>query len=431
MDVSREVARRFLLGRQGLWPGRRWRGMAGTERAMRTIGDLQLDPLQVVARAQDLALQGRVLGYAPDDWARLAYERRRFFEAGGWLAVRPIDELPFYRVVMRRERDHPRMRRIADEHGDAIAEMRALLAAGHDVANRQFAMGDRVRVNSYRGRKDSALALHYLWRTGEAMVTRRERFERVYAAAQRVAPARYLREATDAEADDHLLRRHVQRAGLAKLSGLRWYLARDITTAEVAAWRDRALGEGTLGEVVVEGLGRRYVLGDEIPSLDALLRGRLPRAWRPLETSTDDETTFLSPLEPVIHDRDRARALFDFDYLWEVYTPVHKRTFGYYSLPILWGDRLVGRTDLRLDRATSTLVVNGLWLEVEATGRDERFRQALAAGMRRFLGFLGASHLAAPGIELLGELADGSRSGSRDSGALPPEADRADLGSAR
>ena len=94
MRVSREVARRFLLGRQGLWPGRRWRGLAGTDRAMRAMGDLQLDPLRVVARAQDLALASRVLDYREADWARLTYERRRFFEWGGWLAVRPIEELP-------------------------------------------------------------------------------------------------------------------------------------------------------------------------------------------------------------------------------------------------------------------------------------------------------------------------------------------------
>jgi len=169
----------------------------------------------------------------------------------------------------------------------------------------------------------------------------------------------------------------------------------------VSAWRDRALADGSLAEVVVESLGRRYVLGDELRDLEGLGRGRLPRRWRPLETSTDDEVTLLSPLEPVIHDRDRARAVFDFDYQWEVYTPAHKRLYGYYALPILWGDRLVGRTDLRFDRATTTVVVNGLWLEDEATARDERFRVALTAGMRRFLGFLGAARLSAPGIDLL------------------------------
>ncbi len=164
---------------------------------MRVIGDLQLDPLQVVARAQDIALHARVMDAEVDDWARLTYERRQFFEWGGWLAVRPIEELPHYRVLMRRERDTGRMRRIAEAHPEAIGEMRQLLREGREVANRDFAMGDRTRVHSYRGRKDSALALHYLWRVGEAMVIRRERFERVYAAAERVAPARYLRESPD------------------------------------------------------------------------------------------------------------------------------------------------------------------------------------------------------------------------------------------
>ncbi|HEY5628558.1 MAG TPA: crosslink repair DNA glycosylase YcaQ family protein [Candidatus Limnocylindrales bacterium] len=404
MSVSRRVARRFLLGRQGLWPGRRWQGLRGTANAMRTIGDLQLDPLQVVARAHDIALAGRVIGYRPDDWATLTYGRRRFFEAGGWLAVRPIEELPFYRVVMRRERDQPRIRRIADEHGAAIEEMRALLAAGRGVVNRDFAAGDRVRVDSYRARKDSGLALHYLWRTGEAMVARRERFERVYAAAGRVAPPRYLREAPDVVADDHLLRRHIGRQGLGRLSGVRWELMRDISPAELAAWRDRALAEGSLLEVEVEGLGRRLALGEDAPALESLARGRVPRAWRPLEATTADEVTLLSPLEPAIHDRNRTRALFHFDYLWEVYTPAHKRAFGYYALPILWGDRLAGRTDLRLDRSANALVVKGLWLEEPAVADDRGFAAALAAGMERFRDFVGAERIEAPGIETLHRL---------------------------
>src|SRR3972149_3978516 len=104
MRISKDVARRFLLGRQGLWPGRRWRGLRGTEQAMRTMEHVQLDPLQVIARAQDLALHSRVIDYHQDDWAKLTYEKRRFFEWGGWLAVRPIDQLPYYRGGMRRAR---------------------------------------------------------------------------------------------------------------------------------------------------------------------------------------------------------------------------------------------------------------------------------------------------------------------------------------
>jgi uncharacterized protein YcaQ len=128
MRISKDVARLFLLGRQGLWPGRRWKGLPGTERAMRAMENLQLDPLQVIARAQDLALASRILDYRQDDWARLTYEKRRFFEWGGWLAVRPIDELPYYRVVMRRSRDLGRIKAMGDAHGPAIEEMRDLPA---------------------------------------------------------------------------------------------------------------------------------------------------------------------------------------------------------------------------------------------------------------------------------------------------------------
>src|SRR6188472_545157 len=192
MDISPTTARRYILGRQGLWPGRRWQGMAGTASAMRAMEHLQLDPLTILTRAQDLMLQSRVIDYRPDDWAVLTYDRRRFFDWGGWLAVRPMAELPYWRVLMRRERESAHWQAFELEHAAAIAEMRHVLDTRQTVANRDFEMASRTRVDSYRGRKDSAIALHYLWRIGEAMVSRRERFERVYARADRVAPRRLL-----------------------------------------------------------------------------------------------------------------------------------------------------------------------------------------------------------------------------------------------
>lgn len=360
---------------------------------MRAMQHLQLDPLQVIARAQDLALQGRVVDYRPDDWARLTYERRRFFEWGGWLAVRPIDELPYYRVVMRRERTYGRMWPYMQEHGGAIDEVRQLLRERGEITNRDFAMAARKRVDSYRGRKDSAIALYYLWRTGEAMVKRRSpTFERVYALSEAVAPAAALQEATEAEADDFLLLKAIRSAGFSRLLGARWTLERDISPAEVKGWRERMLADGTLIEIEIEGLSQRHVaVASDHPALASLAAGRVPRGWRPLDTTTTDEATFLSPLDPVIADRNRTRALFDFDYKWEVYDKLEKRKFGYYVLPILWGDRLVGRFDAKLDRASLTLVIFGLWLEDGALGGDAAFTAALGRSMRRFQAFLGAT----------------------------------------
>jgi uncharacterized protein YcaQ len=398
MHVSREVARRFLLGRQGLWPGRRWRGLEGTERAMRAMGNLQLDPLRIVARAQDLALASRVLDYRENDWATLTYERRRFFEWGGWLAVRPMEELPYYRVLMRRAVGDWWGEWVTGEHDAAIEEMRRLLPRRRELANRDFAMGERARVDSYRGRKDSSIALHYLWRIGEAMVTRRTpTFERVYAPSGHVAPRRFLREADEAEADDFLLLKMVRSSGFSKFSLPNRSLGRDVANGEIAAWRDRQLAEGVLIEVEIEGLkGRHVALSSEAKVLATLAAGRLPRGWAPLGPTTMDEVTFLSPLDPVIHDRARTLALWDFAYKWGVYDKVEKRAFGYYDLPILWGDRLVGRADMRLDRSSGQLQVLGLWFEHPSVEADPGFRSAYALALGRLQDIAGSRPAASP-----------------------------------
>ena len=101
LTIDVQTARRFILGKQGLWPGRRWRGIKGTEQAMRAMEYLQLDPLQIIARSHDITLQSRVLDYKPDMWEAVTYQQRKFFDWGDWLAVRPMDELPYWRVVSR------------------------------------------------------------------------------------------------------------------------------------------------------------------------------------------------------------------------------------------------------------------------------------------------------------------------------------------
>jgi uncharacterized protein YcaQ len=392
LEISGVAARRYVIGRQGLWPGRRWQGLDGTRMAMRAMEDLQLDPLVVVARAHDLMLHSRVLDYAIDDWAVLTYDRRQFFEWGGWLAVRPIEELPAFRVVMRRERGTGHWREVEAEHAETIHEMRAVLRERGEVSNRDFAMHERKRVDDYRGRKDSALVLHYLWRVGEVMVTRRERFERVYALAEAVAPPEALVDMDDEAADDLLLRKQIAANGLTRFTGsVKYLLRREISAAELKARQERWLSNGDAIEVKVEGWRQtQLAIGGDRAILEALERGRTPSVWKPRETTTEAETTFLSPLDPV-SARGRAKPLFGFDYTWDVYKPEHQRRFGYYTLPILWGDALVGRFDPRLDRATGTLVINGLWLEDDALARDGAFVEALGTGMTRFRRFLGAT----------------------------------------
>jgi uncharacterized protein YcaQ len=401
--INIDIARRFILGKQGLWPGRRWRGVEGTEQAMRAMEYLQLDPLQIIARSQDITLHSRVLDYTPETWEDVAYRQRKFFDWGGWLAVRPMEELPHWRAVMRHERDggpdyDPRVRRMGRDHADAVDEMRTILRERGIVNNRDFEMAKRTRTQSYRGRKDSALALYYLWRTGEVMTHHRENFERVYALTETVAPAHLIRESDAAEADRFLIKKEVRFSGLSRLKRTSDAFHRGLPFSKKTQILEAMLTDGTLIEVKVEGWrGVRYALGSDAKTLRELSAGHVPAAWTPLETTTTEEVVFLAPLDPV-SARGRAKVLFGFDYVWEVYKPEHKRKFGYYTLPILWGDRLVARFDSKLDRTTDTFVILGLWLENEALGKDEAFAEPLARGFARFVTFLGARKLDAEAI---------------------------------
>jgi uncharacterized protein YcaQ len=403
LTIDIETARRFILGKQGLWPGRRWRGIAGTEQAMRALEYLQLDPLQVIARSQDITLHSRVLDTTPGLWEEVTYEQRKFFDWGGWLAVRPMDELPHWRVVMRRERDgnpdcDPRICKMGREHAEAIDEMRTLLQERGVVSNRDFEMASRTRTQSYRGRKDSSLALYYLWRTGEVMTHHRENFERVYALTETVAPADLVRESSDDEADRFLVHKEVSFAGLSRLQRTQDAFHRGVPFGKKQQILKAMLTDGDIVEVRVEGWKAMHcTLGCDAKLLDDLSAGRVPQVWTPLETTTTKEVVFLAPLDPV-SARGRAKVLFGFDYVWEVYKPEHKRRFGYYTLPVVWGDRLVARFDSKLDRTTNTFVILGFWLEDEALGKDEAFAEALARGFARFVTFLGASKLDAQAI---------------------------------
>ncbi len=399
IQISPTVARQFVLGKQQIWPGRRERGLEGAERAMRNMEHLQLDPLQIIARSQDIMLHSRVLGYKPDDWQTLTYGQRKFFDWGGWLAVRPMEELPYWRRLMQRDRDlNLDWQAEERKHRTAIEEMRALLTVRDTVANRDFKMSERTRHEGhYRGRKDSALALYYMWRMGEVMTHHRERFERVYARTELVAPSHLITEAGDAETDDFMLLKEVAFYGLHNGVGLRSLWHRPISAEELQMHLTRHVEAGNLISVAVEGWREKFTaLAADAPFLRELNAGRVPASWVQDKAggalSTTDECTFLSPLDNV-SARKRAARLFDFDYVWEVYTKEHLRKFGYYALPVLWGDRIVARFDSKLDRTSNTYVILGLWLEDKSLAKDQMFAQALARAYVHFTKFLSAEKL--------------------------------------
>ena len=213
---------------------------------MRAMEYLQLDPLQIIARSQDLSLHSRVANYTPGLWEQPCYRDRKFFDWGGWLAVRPMEELPQWRAIMQREKEHPRWRAFARKHRDAIEEMRGVVRTKGTVSNRDFEMHTRKRVDNYRGRKDSAIALYYLWRTGDVMTHHRERFERVYGPAETIAPPHLLREASEHELEAFLVGKAIAFHGLHRLNALGGAIGHSVKPKAVARMGEKMLAEGEL-----------------------------------------------------------------------------------------------------------------------------------------------------------------------------------------
>lgn len=393
LTISRQVARRYLLGQQGLWPGRRWQGRAGTIAALYKLGAVQMDPLTIVARSHDLVLWSRVADYDPQDLDDLLYRERAFFDYGGHLDIYPIEELPYWRLHMRRRLADPRQAAFATRHGTMLDEVRASVRERGPLGNRD--LSGQSRVQNYRGSKDSGVALYHLWLTGELMTHSRQGFERRYDLRERIAPPALDREASEAEVIDYFALRGIEQRGLFSLREWASFLAYRLNQrADLDATRALIadlLAKEQISEITIEGQrDRYYALTTALPLLHDLIAERVPEEWRPIGATTAEEVVLLSPLDNLL-DRKRLAKIYDFEYIWEIYKPAARRRWGAFTMPIIYGDRLAARIDVKLDRPTATLWINGFWPEDEQLTDQEWFVQALATGLSRFARFHQAS----------------------------------------
>lgn len=395
ITISGDVARRFLLGKQGLWPGRRWSGKSGAAEAIRSLGSIQVDPMTVVACSHDLVLWSRVEGYEPAQLDELLYHDREFFDYGGNLNIYSVRELPYWRLHMRRRFEDECQTLFAAEHGALLDEVRAELEARGPLSNRDFK--GSARVASYRARKDTGLALYHLWLTGELMTHSRKGFERLYDLRERVTPPEFDFEAVEADAERYFAVKALRQMQLGTLRAwsntFAYFLHRKVDRSEAQSRMDELLESGDALSVTIDGhKGIYFTPAADLPLLSDLRAERVPEGWRALGSTTLSEVNFLSPLDNLLA-RGRTQKLFAFEYIWEVYKPADRRRWGYYTMPVLHGDRLVARIDPRLERKTGTLWINGFWLEDAATADDPAFAEALARGLNRFAGFHGAGQV--------------------------------------
>jgi uncharacterized protein len=300
--------------------------------------------------------------------------------------------LPYWRLVM--ARNATRRAYLGEQNVDAMAEVLAALSERGPLANRDFTAPPGQK-KYWHAAKTTAQALYYLWLKGEVMTHSRRGFERRYDLAERIVPPEYNRQAPVDEAEAYFALRCLQEVGLTSLRGWRgWFMGtieRKVSMDEAADRLQALQDSGAVARVMLADDAKdpdRYLLAEDLPLLEELQAERIPSAWQPLGSTSDDEAVFLAPLD-IVSARGRALPLFDFDYVWEVYKPAALRRWGYYVLPVLVGDRLVARIEPVLDRPNHRLVIRNLWLEA-GMQVDDRLRSAITAGLRRFARFAGA-----------------------------------------
>jgi len=390
-ELDRATARRFHVARHLLAPPRAL--AAEPDSVMRVVdrlGSLQFDPLEVTGRNHDLVLGARIAGYRREWTDELLYGSRTLYETyNKGLSIVPTAELPWYRHTW----DLNRV-----EHESAAFEVHAPLVEEltdrirRDGPLSSTGLEPRTAIDWYwRPTNPVRAILEALAEAGVLGLARREGNRRVYDLVERLFPAEVLaHHPPDREQRRHRLLSRYRAHGLLGRSGSAelWVgvgpAIRRPASPEIplrGELLEELIEDRALIPVRIEGIrGERFIVAGEVDLLEASARADPGGSGEP----GGPGVALLAPLDPFVWDRDFLRALYDFDYVWEVYVPAAKRRWGYYVLPVLFGDRLVGRVEPRFDRAAGALRVLDLWWEpgfepVAADGFSAALTAALVA----------------------------------------------------
>ncbi|NOT63872.1 MAG: winged helix-turn-helix domain-containing protein [Acidobacteria bacterium] len=389
--ISRQDARRLLLGAQGLLADPTRKATRTTlARLIEQMGFVQLDSINYIERAHHLTLGSRLDSYRHEHFAQLLETDRHLFEH--WTHdASAIPTVWFAHWKPRFAHYETKLRqgrwwgpRLGEQPEKTLAEVRERIAREGPLRSQDFEHDRQGQAAGWWDWKPQKVALEYLWFTGELMVTRREKFQKVYDLTERVLPqAATLTQPSEAENIEWACRTALERLVIATPKEVAdfWHA---ITLAQARQWCERAAKSGALAAVMVESANdekprARFALSD----WQARLR-KLPEA--------PDRMRLLSPFDPIIRDRARAARLFNFDYRFEAFVPEPKRQYGYYVLPILEGEQLVGRIDPKFQRERDTLEVRNVYWEPTIKATKAR-RKNLDEALARLANLIGAAQV--------------------------------------
>ena len=392
LTITKDHARQFILLRQGLLGDHRFIGKDGAYRYIRQAGCIQFDPVDVCGKNAELTLQSRVKGFRKKMLDNLLYRDRLLVDySDKELSIWPSEDWPFFSGYRERSREHgQRFPGIPELEQEAIGYIRKHGPVCSDTLPIEGTVFWHSSMHwSGHWHRESLAArsvLEQLYTDGVLLIHHKAGSRKYYDLTANHLPADLLSAPNPCPDEASFLcwriRRRIGAVGMLWNRRSDAWLGISMTTEQRNAAFDRLERDGAVTPVQVDGLRfPLYLLSEDLPFMESVMSGQLqPRA----------RLEFLAPLDPMLWDRKLIEALWKYQYSWEIYTPASKRKYGYYVLPILYGDRFVGRIEPKADRKTNTFSVRNVWLEpgVRAT---KKLTGKIDSAVQRLAKFNGCS----------------------------------------
>ena len=386
--ITRQQARQFILSKQGLIGAYRFIGKDGAYAYVRQAGCIQFDPVDVCGKNAELTLQSRVKGFQKAMLQELLYQDRVLVDyADKELSIWPTEDWPYFSSY----RD--RSRRLGDtfEGLEALKEKAVAYIQEHGpVCSDTLPIEGEIFWHSsmhwsgnwHKQSQAARSVLEQLYTDGELVIHHKNGSRKYYDLARRYLPEAVLQAENPCKNEEEFLSwRVLRRIGAV---GLLWdknstaFLGIDLNAEK----RKRALASlasaDRIRPVLVEGLKPLfYYRSEDDAILQSILEG---------QADLKPRMSLIAPLDPLLWDKALILSLWDFRYSWEIYTPANQRKFGYYTLPMLYGDRFIGRIEAVPDRREHVLRVKGLWWET-GVRQTKKLNAALERTLRRFTAF--------------------------------------------
>ena len=365
LTITQAQAGQFILIRQGLLGKHRFLGRDGAYQYVRQAGCIQYDPVDVCGKNAELTLQSRVKGFRKQMLDDLLYRDRLLVDySDKELSVWPSEDWPFFAGYRENSVKHgSRFEGLQELEETAVRYIRENGPVSSDTlpVEGEIFWHSSMHWSGHWEKKSQAArsVLEQLYTDGVLLIHHKSGSRKYYDLAEKYLPAGLLNAPFPCPDEaSYLDWRVLRRIGAV---GMLWNRRSDawLGISMTAEQRDAAFSRlersGRIMPVRVDGLRfPLYMMSEDLPLLEAVTAG---------QADTRARMEFLAPLDPMLWDRNLVEAVWGFRYTWEIYTPVSKRKYGYYVLPVLFGSRFVGRIEPRVDRETNTLAVRGLWLE--------------------------------------------------------------------